>query len=106
MQSHRYWIGRGFQEAKSDISLAEYQFRGWLVWHHHMAMVMMAQNFILQEKLHNKNEMPLLMAGDIREILIHHLPENNYTREELEYLIKVRQEKRRRDILRHYISSS
>ncbi len=32
----RYWVERGFQDAKSSLGMADYQARGWVAWHHHM----------------------------------------------------------------------
>jgi len=70
MQSQRYFIERAFQEGKQELGMSEYQVRGWLAWHHHMALVMMAQEFILREKLLNKDETPLLSTRDVRELII------------------------------------
>ncbi|WPV66719.1 MULTISPECIES: hypothetical protein [unclassified Chitinophaga] len=50
--------------------MSDYQARGWLAWHHHMGLVMMALHFILSEKILFRNEYPLLSAYDIREIMI------------------------------------
>ena len=49
MQGQRYWIERSFQDGKSQAGLDHYQVRGWTAWHHHMALVMMAMLFMLQE---------------------------------------------------------
>ncbi len=37
----RYWVERGFQDAKTSLGMADYQARGWGAWHHHIAMVML-----------------------------------------------------------------
>ena len=49
--------------------MSEYQVRGWVAWHHHMALVMMALEFALREKLLCKNVAPLLSTRDIRELI-------------------------------------
>jgi SRSO17 transposase len=41
MQAQRSYIERAFQECKQDIGMSEYQVRGWLAWHHHMALCIM-----------------------------------------------------------------
>src|SRR5215210_6126084 len=46
MQSQRYFVERSFQDAKQEAGMSQYQVRGWLAWHHHMVMVMMAMHFI------------------------------------------------------------
>ncbi len=42
MQSQRYFVERSFQDAKQEAGMSQYQVRGWLAWHHHMVLVMMA----------------------------------------------------------------
>lgn len=42
IQGQRYWVERALQDAKSHSGLGDYQVRGWLGWHHHMAIVLMA----------------------------------------------------------------
>jgi SRSO17 transposase len=37
IQGQRYWVERALQDAKSHSGLGDYQVRGWLGWHHHMA---------------------------------------------------------------------
>ena len=39
MEAQRFWIERAFEDAKSEVSMADYQVRNWLAWHHHMALV-------------------------------------------------------------------
>jgi SRSO17 transposase len=75
MQSQRFFVERNFQDVKQDAGMSQYQVRGWLAWHHHMALVMMAGHFILSEKLLFKEEFPLLSAYDVREIIL-----NTYSR--------------------------
>ncbi len=70
MQAQRYFVERTLQEVKSDIGASEYQIRGWLAWHHHMALCMQAQHFILEEKIKFKETIPLLSAFDVRQIMI------------------------------------
>jgi len=71
MQAQRYFIEQSFRDAKQEVGMSKYQVRGWLAWHHHMAMVMMATQFILFERLLHKEELPLLSAFDVREIIMH-----------------------------------
>jgi hypothetical protein len=50
MQAQRFWIERAFQDAKSHVGMADYQARMWPPWHHHMALVMMAMQFMLDQR--------------------------------------------------------
>ena len=45
---------------KNQCGLGEYQARKWRSWHHHMAMVMMAMLFMLEQRLLHKEKYPLL----------------------------------------------
>jgi SRSO17 transposase len=33
-QTQRFWIERAFQDAKSELGMADYEVRGWKGWHH------------------------------------------------------------------------
>lgn len=79
MQRQRFWIERSFEDGKSECGLADYQVRGWLAWHHHMALVMMAMLFMLEEKLSQKATYPLLSCADIECLLAHFLPRRDTT---------------------------
>lgn len=83
MQRQRFWIERSFEDGKSESGLADYQVRGWLAWHHHMALVMMAMLFMLEEKLTQKGSYPLLSCSDIEVLLAHFLPKRDVTVEEV-----------------------
>jgi len=79
MQRQRFWIERSFEDAKGESGLADYQVRGWLAWHHHMALVMMAMLFMLEERLSQKEHYPLLSCADIECLLAHFLPRRDVT---------------------------
>lgn len=51
MQGQRYWVERALQHGKQDVGLGDYQVRSWRGWPHHMALVMMAMLFTLEERL-------------------------------------------------------
>jgi SRSO17 transposase len=95
MQSQRYFVERSFQEAKQEAGMSQYQVRGWLAWHHHMVMVMMALHFILSEKILLKDSLPLLTAYDVREIMLNVYPKKGATQQEIMQQIHKRHEQRR-----------
>jgi len=97
-QSQRYFIERGFEDAKQEAGMSQYQVRGWLAWHHHIALVMLSMLFILTEKIEYKNEYPLMTARDVREIIV-----LTYAQQEnvLE-IMKQRHKRRQDDIDRYY----
>lgn len=105
MQSQRYFVERSFQDAKQEAGMSQYQVRGWLAWHHHMVMVMMAMHFILSEKVLFKEEMPLLSAYDVREIMLNIYPRKGMNQKEIMEQIKKRHEQRRIQLSKHKDSS-
>jgi SRSO17 transposase len=94
MQGQRYWIERALQNAKQDVGLGDYQVRGWRGWHHHMALVMMAMRFMLEERLLHQDTRPLLSGTDIRALLNHFLPRRDTTFEEVLRQMELRHRKR------------
>lgn len=98
MQRQRFWIERSFQDAKSESGMADYQVRGWLAWHHHMALVMMAMLFMVEEKLFQKDAYPLLSCADIETLLAHFLPRRDVTAAEVIRQMEVRHKARQRAI--------
>jgi len=98
MQRQRFWIERSFQDAKSESGMADYQVRGWLAWHHHMALVMMAMLFMLEERLLQKDAHPLLSCADIEVLLAHFLPRRDVTDAEVIRQMEARHRARQRAI--------
>jgi SRSO17 transposase len=98
MQGQRYWIERSFQDGKSQAGLDHYQVRGWKAWHHHMALVMMAMLFMLQERIDQREEHPLLSCADIETLLAHFLPRRDVGAEEVIRQLEVRHQKRQASI--------
>jgi SRSO17 transposase len=98
MQRQRFWIERSFEDGKSESGMADYQVRGWLAWHHHMALVMMAMLFMLEERLLHKEEYPLLSCSDIEILLAHFLPRRDVTVEEVVRQMETRHRARQASI--------
>lgn len=98
MQRQRFWIERSFEDGKSETGMADYQVRGWRAWHHHMALVMMAMLFMLEEKLLQKQAHPLLSCADIELLLAHFLPRRDVTVAEVVRQMEVRHKARQRSI--------
>lgn len=98
MQGQRYFVERSFQDGKGTTGLDHYQIRGWQSWHHHMAMVMMSMLFMLETRLEQKQDHPLLSCSDIAELLAHFLPRRDITPEEVFRQMQVRHEQRQASI--------
>ncbi len=98
MQSQRFWIERAFQDAKSHIGMAQYQARKWQSWHRHMALVMMAMQFMLETRINNADEYALLSCYDIQILLATTLPDRRDSHEEVVRQMEVRHRKRQASI--------
>lgn len=94
MEAQRFFIEHAFEEAKSQVGMAEYQVRGWLAWHHHMALVMMALLFITKQRMLHQEDYPLLSCHDIKVLLAYFLPKRQTSIQEVLRQMEVRHKKR------------
>jgi len=94
----RYWIERAFEDGKGQVGLGDYQVRGWRAWHHHMAMVMMAMLFMVEERQTHQTEVPLLSCTDVVELLCYALPRRKSSAAELLRQMRLRHAKRQASI--------
>lgn len=69
MQAQRYFVERAFRDAKQELGMDQYQVRGYAAWHRHMALVMMTQLFIQQEKVIIDSKHTAVSTQDVVRIL-------------------------------------
>lgn len=101
-------VERNFRDGKSEVGMADYQTRGWLAWHHHMSLVMLALLFLMQERMHSPapdtEEGPIqITSGDITFILERLLPQRGRgpaDEEETRRMLESRIRKRQKDQVR------
>ena len=100
VQKHaaRFWIERNFQDGKTSVGMGDYQFRGWIGWHHHMSMVKLALLFMLKERVKNQNAIELLSCQDIVELLNFYLPRKDATEKAVVKNMLARHHKRKKAI--------
>lgn len=98
MQAQRFWIERCFQDAKSELGMAQYEVRGWPGWHHHITLACLALLFLLKERCGATVHTPLLSARDIVELLAIYLPRRPRTQLEVLRQIQLRHAARQRDL--------
>jgi len=94
MQAQRHWVERTFEDAKSELGMAQYEVRTWRGWHHHMALVSMAMLFMLKERVGHAHSAPMLSARDIVELLEYYLPRRGNKEEEVIADLVVRHKQR------------
>lgn len=95
MEAQRFWIERAFEDAKKEAGMAEYQIRGWLAWHHHIALVMMTMLFMTKQRILFKDECPMLSCYDIKVLLAYFLPKKNDSADEMLRQMEVRHARRK-----------
>jgi SRSO17 transposase len=88
MQCRRYWVERTLENAKGEAGLDQYEVRGWMGWHHHMTITLLAMLFLLQLTMQFREKAPLLTIQDAREILETFLPRKTYSPTEFIALIE------------------
>jgi SRSO17 transposase len=98
MQAQRFWIECCFQDAKSELGMAQYEVRGWTGWHHHMALICLALLFMLKERCLAKTHTPLLSARDLVELLALYLPRRPRSEAEVLRQMQQRHAARQRDL--------
>ena len=65
----RYFIERSFEDGKSHLGMGQSQARKWRAWQHHLALVALAQLFVLRERVDRRVERPLRSTRDVVEML-------------------------------------
>lgn len=98
MQAQRFWIERAFQDAKSHVGMAQYQARQWQSWHRHMALVMMAMQFMLETRIDNCDLHPLLSCYDIQILIATTMPDRRRDADEVIRQLHERHRKRQASI--------
>jgi SRSO17 transposase len=68
-QMQRYWVERAFQDSKEELGLHQNQTRSWPAWYHHVALTLMALHFMLDTRIEQAADLPLLSCSDIKLML-------------------------------------
>ena len=96
----RYWVERGIQDCKDNLGMTDYQVRTWRAWHHHITLTIMALHYMLEQKILNEEDIPLLSCPDIKFFLAKTLPQKANTPDEVWGLIQKRHDLRLKDLMR------
>jgi len=73
MQAQRFFVEHCIKENKQILGMDEYQTRKWVAWQHQIALNFLLSTFVLKEKLHSFDDLPLLSARDIKRWIIFRL---------------------------------
>ena len=74
--------------------MKDYQVQGWIGWHHHMALVMMALLFMMELRLEHHDPCSTLTCKDIEMLLARTLPRKDLTVEDVLELVRRRMARR------------
>lgn len=102
MQAQRFFIEHAFKEAKSVLGLDQFQTRKWIAWYHQVALNMLLLLFIFKEKLFSFDDIPLLSAWDIRQVLDAVFCSSQDRVDRIIEQIFERHKRRQKDINRYY----
>ena len=65
----RWSVEQDFQAGKGECGLDEYETRGWVGWHHHTALAMLALWFLTLQKKRLGGKHPQLTVPEVRAVL-------------------------------------
>ena len=97
MQAQRFFVEHCIKESKQILGIDQFQTRKWNAWVHQVALNFLVSSFILKEKLLNNEDLPLLSARDIKELIVFQLYKQ-MTDEQMYDKIINRHIKRQKDI--------
>lgn len=101
MQAERFFVEHSIKESKQILGLDQFQTRKWNAWLHQVALNFLVSSFILKEKILNNEEIPLLSAKDVKELIIFQLYKQ-MSDEQMYHKIIHRHIRRQKDINRAY----
>lgn len=102
MQAQRFWVEKCFRDDSHDLGMSDYQVRTYNGWNNHMALTCLAMEYLLNQKLKYKIDIPLLSCNDVRELLVELIQNNKKGFDKkFEWMID-RHLKREKDINRYY----
>jgi len=78
----RWPVETVIEECKSELGLDHYEVRGWVGWHHHTTMTLLAHHFLVRLRVKHGTDAPALTASQARKLLQVVLPQRDYNSEE------------------------
>jgi SRSO17 transposase len=65
----RWPVETVIKECKTELGLDQYEVRGWLGWHHHFTLTMLAHHFLVELRLEMGADAPALTVAQARQLL-------------------------------------
>lgn len=102
MQAERFFVEHSIKESKQILGLDQFQTRKWNARVHQVALNFPVSSFILKEKILHREDIPLLSAKDVKELVIFQLY-RQMTDEQMYHKIIYRHIRRQQDINNAFI---
>ena len=96
VRSKRWSIEQDFQNGKGECGLDEYETRGWVGWHHHTALSVLALWFLARQRDRSGGKNPGLTVPEVRAVLVHLLDRRAWDEDEILRWSDWRRERNRR----------
>lgn len=82
MTAWRWPVETVIEESKGELGLDHYEVRGWVGWHHHTTMTLLAHHFLVRLRVKRGIVAPALTVSQVRKLLQVVLPKREFNAEE------------------------
>jgi len=90
-----------FEESKGEVGFDHYELRGWLGWHHHMTLSILAHFFLVFLRIHLQHLAPALTIYQVRLLLTSVLPKPIFDAQEALRIVRYYQRRNHAAYLSH-----
>ena len=93
MTAWRWPVETVIEECKGELGLDHYEVRGWIGWHHHTTMTMLAHHFLVRLRVNRGIVAPALTVAQVRKLLQVVLPKRDFNAHDAPaYLARIQQQ--------------
>ena len=89
----RWPVESVIEECKGELGLDHYEVRGWIGWHHHTTMTLLAHHFLVRLRVNRGIDAPALTVSQVRKLLQVVLPKREFNAQDaLEELARIQRQ--------------
>jgi len=93
MTAWRWPVETVIEECKGELGLDHYEVRGWVGWHHHTTMTLLAHHFLVRLRVNRGIDAPALTVAQVRKLLQVVLPKREFNAQSaLEELARIQRQ--------------
>lgn len=93
MTAWRWPVETVIEESKGELGLDHYEVRGWVGWHHHTTMTLLAHHFLVRLRVNRGITAPALTVSQVRKLLQVVLPKREFNAQDaLEELARIQRQ--------------